>query len=50
MQKVAIIGIGDMGTALGGVFESAGFFVESWDKDESKMTEKKELSEVEPAG
>ena len=46
MQKVAIIGIGDMGTALGGVFESAGFFVESWDKDESKMTEKKELSEV----
>jgi len=46
MQKIAIIGAGEIGKALGGVFEKNTDLVEYWDKDVSKMPAEKELSEV----
>ncbi len=47
MKKIAIIGAGDIGKALGGVFEkNTGFLVGHWDKDSSKMPVKKEISEL----
>ena len=47
MQKIAIIGAGEIGKALGFVFEkNAGFLVEYWDKDASKMPVKKEISDI----
>ncbi len=47
MKKIAIIGVGEIGKALGFVFEkNTSLLVEYWDKDSSKIPVKKELSEV----
>jgi glycerol-3-phosphate dehydrogenase (NAD(P)+) len=47
MKKILIIGAGEIGKALGGIFEkNTGFLVEYWDKDSEKLSVKKEFSEV----
>ena len=46
MKKIAIIGAGNIGNALGSVLKKNNHKVEFWDKDSSKVKDQRDLSEV----